>query len=377
MRTMIRPLLMVSLLFSAANAAAEPAIFVSSFAPEAKGGAIQAFALDAETGALSPLEKTTGIENPFFMALSPNGKFLHAIHAVSFGGDDLDEEVAAYAIENSRGALRLLNRQSARGSVSCYLSVDATAKTLLVSNYGGGSVASLPIRADGSLGEAVSFFQHEGKSVDPKRQDGPYAHSIVISPDNRHAHAADLGIDKIMSYRLDAATATLTPNDPPGAALPAGSGPRHLTFHPKGKHLYAINELANTVAVFDYDAATGGLTEKQIISTLPADFDGKSHCADLKISPDGRFLFGTNRGHDSLARYRIADDGTLTLLGIDPSLGKGPQNLLVTPDGRHLLCANMAGDNVAVFRIDGESGALTPAGEPVAAVKPSCILWCP
>ena len=247
---------------------------------------------------------------------------------------------------------------------------------MVVANYSTGSVASYPVKADGSLEEAASFIQHTGSSVDPRLQKGPYAHSIVVSPDNRFALAADLGIDQVLTYRLDAAAGKLTPAEPPFVKTPPGAGPRHLTFHPNGKHVYVINELKNSVTVFAYAAATGTLTEQQTISTLPADFTKPSYCADLKITPNGRFLFGTNRGHDSIAAYRIGDDGRLTLLGIEPSLGKGPQNLLITPDGGLLLCANMPGNNLAVFRIDAQGG-LKSVGEPLAVTSPSCIRLLP
>lgn len=354
--------------------AAEPVVFISAFASGDKAG-IHAFRFDSKTGALQPLHRTTGMQNPFFLAVSPDQRFLYAINAEKFGGAE-DEFVAAYALEDRAGRLKKLNQQSARGTASCYLDVDATGKTAVVANYASGSVASLPLKENGLLGEAATFVQHSGSSIDPERQKGPNAHSIVISPDNRFALAADLGIDKILVYQLDAAKAKLTPNAAqPFAKMQPGSGPRHLTFHPNGRHVYVINELANTVTCFDYTLASGMLTERQTISTLPDGFTGKSYTADLKISPDGKFLYGTNRGHDSIASYRIGDDGSLTLLAIEPSLGKGPQNLLITPDGRWLLCANMPGNSVVVFRIDATSGKITATGPPVEMPMPSCIRW--
>lgn len=353
----------------------EHVVFISAFAA-GKDAAIHAYQLDGETGSLKLLQRTTDVEHPFFLALTPSGKFLYSIHAKQFGGKE-PEEVAAYEIVGRTGQLKLLNRQSARGSAACYLDVDATGKTVLVANYTSGNVASLPVQDDGSLGKAASFFQHAGSSVDPARQKEPHAHCIVVSPDNRFAYAADLGLDQVLIYRLDAIKATLTANRPPFAKTPAGGGPRHLTFHPNGKHVYVINELANSVTLFDYDKETGSLAEKQTISTLPKDFTGKSYCADLKITPDGQILYGTNRGHDSIAAYRIADDGKLTLLTIEPSLGKGPQNLAITPDGKLLLCANMAGNNVAVFSIDPKTGGLKSAGTPISMPSPSCIRLLP
>lgn len=355
--------------------ASDPLVFISAFA-SGDTGAIHAYALDAETGALKLIQRTSDAENPFFMALSPDQKYLYSIHAVAFGGAE-HEQVAAYEINGRSGDLTLLNRQSALGSASCYVTVDATGKTVLVANYSTGSVAALPVQADGSLGEAASFIQHVGSSVDPARQTGPFAHCIVASPDNRFAFAADLGLDQILGYRMDAKTSQLSPNQPPFVRTPLGAGPRHLTFHPNGKHLYAINELKNSVTLFDYAMDTGMLIERQTIPTLPADFDGTSYCADVKITPDGRFLYGTNRGHDSIAMYRIAADGQLALIGIEPSLGKGPQNLAITGDGSLLLCANMPGGNVAVFRIDSQAGTLTSVGPPTPVPMPSCILLLP
>jgi 6-phosphogluconolactonase len=355
--------------------AKDPLVFISAFAPGEKGG-IHAYEFDLKEGKLKPLARTSGAENPFFMALSPDKKFLYSIHAKQFGGKD-KEQVAAYEVIGRTGELKLLNRASSEGTASCYLETDKTGKTVLVANYSSGNVAALPVKTDGSLGEHASFFQHKGTSVNPKRQKGPYAHSFVVSPDNKYAFAADLGLDQILAYKLDAATAKLTSHTPPFTKTPAGAGPRHLTFHPNGKRLYAINELLNSVTLFDYDAEAGTLTEKQTIPTLPEDFKGTSYCADLKITPDGRYLYGTNRGHDSIAAYRIAEDGRLSLIAIEPSLGKGPQNLAITPDGEWLLCANMPGDNVAIFRIDGKTGGLKSVGEPVKQTSPSCIRLVP
>jgi 6-phosphogluconolactonase len=356
-------------------AAKDLLVFITAFAPGDKGG-IHAYEFDSAAGTLKPAHRTAGVENPFFLALSPDRKFLYSIHAKNFGGKD-HEQVAAYAIVGRTSELRLLNRQSAEGTAACYLDVDKTGKTLVVANYSSGSVAALPIKADGSLAAHTSFFQHKGSSVNPDRQKEPHAHCIVVSPDNKYAYAADLGLDQILCYKLDPATATLTANKPPFAKAPAGAGPRHLTFHPNGKRAYVINEILNSVTVFDYDADAGTLTPKQTISTLPEDFKGASYCADVKITPDGQFLYGTNRGHDSVAAYRIAEDGRLSLIAIEPSRGKGPQNLAITPDGAWLLCANMPGDNVAVFRIDPKTGRLKATGDPVRQTSPSCIMLVP
>ena len=373
--SLLFPLLIASVVFHAATSetrAEVPLVFISAFAPGEKG-AIHAFHLDVKSGQLKPTEWTADIEHPFFLALSPDHKFLYSIHAPgTFGGKE-HEQIAAFEIVGKYGKLKLLNRQSARGTAACYLDVGATGKTVIAANYSTGSVVSLPVREDGSLGEAASFVQHTGSSINPARQKEPHAHCFVVSPNNRFAYAADLGLDQILCYKLDAKTAKLSPNQQPFTRTLPGAGPRHLTFHPNGKHLYVINELANSVTLFDYDDDTGMLIERQTIATLPDDFEGTSHCADLKITPNGRFLYGTNRGHDSIAAYRIGDDGQLSLLAIVPSLGKGPQNLLIAGNGSLLLCANMPGNNVAVFQIDAKTGGLKSVGEPIAMPSPSCI----
>lgn len=354
------------------SSADEQLVFISSFAGGADG-AINAFVLHSEAPQLEPVERTADVANPFFLAISPDRKFLYSIHAPEGFSGPSDEQVAAFEIDSPSGQLKKLNTQSSRGTASCYLAVDATGRTVVVANYTSGSVAALPINADGSLGEAASFVQHKGSSVDKSRQEGPHAHCFVISPDNRFAYSADLGLDQVLAYALDPATAKLTPASPPFARTPQGAGPRHLTFHPKKPWMYVINEMANSVTLFDHNAESGALKERQTISTLPEDFKGTSYCADLKITPDGQFLYGTNRGHDSIACYRIGEDGQLTLLAIEPSLGAGPQNLAITPGGDYLICANMPGNNVALFRIE-PSGKLTSLGEPVKVTSPSCII---
>lgn len=360
----------LSLPTAAQLVAADPLVFVSSFAAGDQG-AIHAFRLHPESGALKPLGAYTEVEHPFFMALSPNRRFLYAIDTPSFGG--AVNQIAAFALQGRSGRLKPLNRQPSHGRASCYLTTDATGRCLLVANYLTGDVGSLPVKKNGSLGRMESLFRHRGSSVDPRRQQAPFAHCIVVSPDNRFAFAADLGIDRIMSYRLEPLAGRITRNQPAFAELPPGSGPRHLIFHSNGKFAYVINELANTLSVFQYAADQGALRAIQHISTLPEGFKGRSHTADLKLTPDGRYLYGTNRGHDSIAAFRVGEDGRLSLIEIIPSRGQGPQNLAIAPDGRHLYCANMPGNNLATFRIT-DSGRLRPVGRPIELARPSCIV---
>ena len=367
--TQVLTIMAMSITLQSETRAEDPVVFISAFT-KGEDGAIHAYNFDSKSGKLTLLHRTTDVENPFFMALSNNGKFLYSIHALAFGGKE-NEEVAAYQVDGRSGKLHLLNRQTSSGTASCYVEVDSTGRSLLIANYSSGDVASLPILDDGKLGKTVSYFKHPGKTPDQKNTN---AHSVIVSPDNKFAFVADLGIDKIMIYQLDAATAKLTSHTPDSVDLPIGSGPRHLAFHPNGNFLYAINEKGNTISAFSYDAEKGILSDLQVISTIPESFEGRTFTADLKITPQGKFLYGTNRGHDSISCYRIGENGKLTLLKIEPSLGKGPQNLAITPNGNHLLCANMPGNNVVVFKIDSDTGTLSAIGEPVEIPKPSCIM---
>lgn len=350
-------------------------VFVTMFAADQAGG-IQAFHLDAAKGTLAPAAVTRDCPNGFFLTLSPDCRTLYSLTAKNFGEADT-EEVIAWRIADRAGTLEPLGRRPAKGPVSCYTATDPSGRALLVAHYNGASVAALPLRADGSLAGDPVPLRHEGKGVDPGRQEAPHPHSIIPAPaaegHPQFAYAADLGADAIFAYRFDAVAGRLAANDPPLVKTKPGAGPRHLAFHPDGRRLYAINELDNTVANYDFDSATGRLVERQVISTLPPDFKGKTYTADLTITPDGGFLYGTNRGHDSIAAFRAGPDGLLTLVEIVPSRGRGPQNLAITPDGSLLLCANMPGDNLAVFRIDRESGKLAPVGEPATVKMPSCI----
>ncbi|MFP6769428.1 MAG: lactonase family protein, partial [Planctomycetaceae bacterium] len=275
--------LLCSVLASRSTGEDQRLVFVSAFAKGAEG-AIHAFQLDTKQASMKLVHRTTDVEHPFFLALSPDRRYLYSIHAAQFGGKE-HEQIAAYRLEGRTGRMSLINRQSALGSSACYLDVGRGGRTVVVANYSTGSVASLPVGRDGSLGKAASFVQHESASVVPSRQKGPHAHCIVISPDNRFILSADLGLDRVVSYRLDADKSTITPSRQSFVRTPPGAGPRHLTFHPSGRWVYVINELANSVTLFDYDRSKGLLIERQTISTLPEDFEGTSYCADLKITP--------------------------------------------------------------------------------------------
>jgi len=329
--------------------------------------------LDAATGKVTAPELAAEAPNPSFVAVHPSRGFLYAVSEAGKGGG-----VSAFSLDASTGLLTFLNRVSSGGTGPCHLVVDKTGRNVLVVNYGSGSVAVLPLAEDGRLKEASSFIQHKGSSVNPKRQQGPHAHSVNLSSDNRFAVVADLGMDQVLVYRLEAAKGSITPNEPPFATVKPGSGPRHFAFHPKSTFAYVINELASTVTAFAYDAARGVLKEVQTLTTLPAGFSGVNHTAEVQVHPSGQFVYGSNRGHDSIAVFKVdGKKGTLTLVEQTPTQGKTPRNFGIDPTGRWLLAANQDTDNVVVFRIDAKTGRLSPTGQVLEVGAPVCVKFVP
>ncbi|MCL5744972.1 MAG: lactonase family protein [Acidobacteria bacterium] len=330
--------------------------------------------MDTTTGRLTALGLAAETVNPSFVAIHPNRKYLYAVSEIANYNGAKSGAVGAFQIDAKTGRLAPLNKMPSRGAGPCFVAVDRTGKDVLVTNYGSGSVAVLPIQPNGSVGEATAFIQHTGSSVNPKRQSGPHAHSVNMSPDNRFAIAADLGLDKLMVYRFNPAKGSLEANDPPFATVPPGSGPRHFAFHPNGKFAYAINELASTVTAFSWDAAHGALKQLQNISTLPKDFTGASTCAEVQVHPNGRFLYGSNRGHDSIAVFEInPKTGALTWIENVSTQGKTPRNFGIDPTGAFLLAANQDTDNITVFRIDPGNGRLKPTGQTLGVGRPVCV----
>lgn len=331
--------------------------------------------LNLATGDLSTPELAAETRNPSFLALHPSGQFLYSVGEVSDVGPKKTGAVNAFAIDTKTGKLTALNQQESGGAGPCHLVVDKSGQTVLVANYGGGSAASLPIGKDGRLKPAASVMQHTGRSVTP-RQSQPNAHSINISPDNRFAVCADLGIDKVLVYKLDSAKSTLAPNDPPHTAVTPASGPRHFAFLPNSKFAYVINEMTCTTTAFAYDAKAGTLKEIQTLSTLP---NGETvqkgySTAEIQAHPTGKFVYGSNRGHDTIAVYNVNEtSGKLTLVQNQSTLGKTPRNFGVDPTGRWLIAANQSSDTVAVFAIDQKTGELKAKGGTVAVPAPVCV----
>ncbi len=352
-------------------------VYVGTFTDGESRG-IYRFALDPVSGEATRPVLAAASESPSFLALHPGGRFLYAVTETDDFGGEKTGAVSAFAIDPSSGDLRPLNQQPSMGADPCHLVLDEAGRNLLVANYSGGNVAVLPVAEDGRLRAPSAVQAHAGSGPNRRRQEGPHAHGLALAPDERFALVADLGADRVFVHRFEPAASTLEPNAPPSAATEPGSGPRHVVFHPSGRHVYAINELLSTVAVFRYEADSGVLELVQTITTLPASFEGESWTAEIAVSPDGRFLYGSNRGHDSLAVFAVdAASGSLTPVGHVSTGGRTPRHFGIDTTGRWLLAANQGSDTVVVFRIDTATGLPSAVGEPVRVPKPACLLMVP
>jgi len=354
------------------NAKGSYLVYVGTYTgPTSKG--IYAYRFNAATGQSNSLGLVAETTNPSFLVVDRTRRFLYAVNEVSDYQGQKSGGVSAFAIDRKTGRLTLLNEVASRGADPCYVTLDKTGKYVLVANYGGGSVAAFPVRKDGRLGEPSAFVQHTGRGHDPERQEAPHAHEIEVSKDNRFALAADLGLDELLVYHFDAAHGTLSSNTPPFAQVKPGSGPRHFAFHPSGKFVYVINEMGSTVTALSYDSANGVLQEKQTISTLPQDFKGKNDTAEIEVHPNGKFLYGSNRGHDSIAVFAIDAQGMLKAVEYVSTEGKTPRSFAIDPTGSFLFVADQGSNKIAVFRIDSSTGRLTSTGHVLDAPSPVCI----
>lgn len=346
-------------------------VYIGTYSDDQHEG-IHLLQLDTASGELTKIGGTSGVKNPSFLALHPNGHFLYAVCEV----DDFENgkgAVAAFAI-GPHGALKALNRQSSGGGGPCHLVVDRAGKNVLAANYGGGSVCVLPIDDEGRLSKASSVIQHRGKSVDAGRQEAPHAHSVNLDRDNRFAFVADLGLDQVLVYRFDPVKGMLAPNDPPAARVKPGAGPRHFAFHPNGQFAYVINEMACTITAFRYSPHHGTLEELQTITTLPHEKRDDYSTAEVQVHPSGKFVYGSNRGHNSIAIFTVDEQtGRLTAAGHHSTEGKTPRNFGIDPAGKYLLAANQDSDNLVVFKIDASTGQLTPTGHEIKVPKPVCV----
>jgi 6-phosphogluconolactonase len=362
---MLKPVATLWLLLASVTAPAWGAdwiVYVGAYTgPNNKG--IHAYRFSDSTGKLADLGLAAESSNPSFLAVSPNRRFLYAAN------ENADGAVSAFSI-GSNGALKPLNSVSSKGAGPCHVAVDHAGKWLFATNYNSGSVAAFPIHGDGSLGEASAFVQHTGSSVNPQRQTGPHAHSANLSPDNRLVLVTDLGLDQILSYKLDLTQPAVTKVAP-------GAGPRHLVFSPNGRFAYAVNELFSTVSAFQYNAADGSLKELQTVPALTGPTT-ISTAAEIAILPNGKFVYASNRGDNSIAIFRIDPaTGMLAEAGRVPTLGRTPRNFAIDPAGKFLLAANQDSGNIIVFRIDAAGGGLKPTGETVNLPSPVSLVFVP
>ena len=326
-----------------------------------------------KTGSVTGRTVAAEINNPTFLAISPDRQTLFSITGPGDESGSGMGYLSAYSIDSETGALTYINKQPSRGVGPCHLTVDTQGSYLLAANYASGTVAMLPIASDGSLREATGFVQHQGSGPNMDRQEGPHAHSITLDHNDNFAFAAALGPDKILAYTLDRDGGLLTPNNPPSISLAGGQGPRHFDFHPSEKYAYAINEMGNTVTAFEYDGINGSLEEIQTIPTIPPDFKDSTHCADIHVSPNGKFLYGSNRGHDSIVIFKIAETGRLTLIGYESTGGETPRNFMIDPSGDFMLVANQDTNTIVSFCINQSTGELEPTGDIADVPNPVCL----
>jgi 6-phosphogluconolactonase len=361
---------------SAASAVHKYIFYVGTYTEEggSKSKGIYAYRFDPVNGDVTPLGLAGEAANPSWVALHPNGHFLYAVNELSTYQGPNSGGVSAFTVDRTTGKLTFLNEVRSLGADPCYVTVDHSGKYVLVANYTGGSVAVFPILPDGKLGPASAFIQHKGHGPNPERQEGPHAHSIDLTPNNRFAMVDDLGLDEFLVYKFDANKGTLTPNDPPFAKTDAAAGPRHFALHPSGKFAYVISEMARTVTVFSNDPETETLHPLQTISTLPKGFSGRNDDAEIRVHPSGKFLYASNRGHESIAVFTIDPaGGTLKAIDFTPTGGKEPRGFEIDPTGRFLFVANQKSDNIVIFKIDAATGRLTPTGKVLEAPTPVCV----
>ena len=354
-------------------------VYIGAYtAPDNKG--IYRFDLDPATGKLTNKALAAESPSPSYLAFHPNGRFLYSVNEVPAppGGKKGGGAISAFAIDSKSGDLTFLSQASSVGDGPCHLIVDKEGKHALAANYGGGSTVVLPIDEKGRVGEHTDFVQHMGKSKDPGRQEGPHGHCVALDAANKFAFTCDLGLDKVLIYKYDAEKGKITPNDPASADLAPGSGPRHIAFTPDGKFAYVVNELNLTITGFRYDAERGALKEIETLSTLPkgTELSKTYSCAEVVVHPSGKFVYGTNRGHDTIAAFAInPKTGELTLVGHQGEGIKVPRGFNVDPSGAFLYAANQNSDTIVVFRIDAASGRLTPTGEIVHTPNPVDIAF--
>jgi 6-phosphogluconolactonase len=356
-----------------ARPARELLMYVGTYTSGESEG-IYLYRLSLADGSLRRAGVTRGVSNPSYLTLDRARRFLYSVEETEEFEGEKSGAVSAFKVDRGDGSLGFVNRRASKGGAPCYVTADNAGRFVLVANYLGGNVAVLPVTKGGGLAAAADVRQHSGSGPNRERQEAPHAHCVLLDPSNRHAYACDLGADKVMVYDFDARRGTLTPNAQPSVSLKPGAGPRHLTFDRAGRRVYVLNELDSTVTAFARAPASGALRELKTYATLPADFRGENTGADIHLTPDGRFLYCSNRGHDHIAAFRVeARTGALRPAGHTPTGGKTPRNFAVDPTGRFLLVANQRSDSVVTFRIDPSTGALSPTGHAAEIPSPVCL----
>jgi 6-phosphogluconolactonase len=358
---------------SAQTATGNYFVYVGTYTAQQSKG-IYLYRLDVNTGKVDSLGLAAETNDPSFLAVHPNQKFLYAVNETGKFQNQSSGAVSAFAINRSTGKLTLLNQVASHGADPCYVSVDKTGKFVMVANYSGGSAAVFPVITGGKLGEAISVLQYRGAGANPERQESPHAHWIDFSPDNRFTIVADLGLDQLDIYKFDSRKGSLIPNQPAVVHLKPESGVRHFAFHPGGRFAYAVNEMGSSVTSFSYEPGRGTLHELQTISMLPKDFSGKNDAAEIQIHPNGKFLYASNRGHDSIAVFSIDPKrGTLTPVEYVPTQGKAPRYFTIDPTGSRLWVANQNSGNIVIFQINPANGRLTASGQRLEVASPVCL----
>ena len=338
---------------------------------------IYAFRFNEATGALTPLGLKAETRNPSFLASGASGKVLYAVNEVDDYKGAKAGSVTSFTVDAATGGLTPLGEQSTGGAAPCHVQCDWTGRFVAVANYSGGNFSVFPVGPGGALSASTALLGGTGLGPNTARQQGPHAHQVVFDPTNHYLLEADLGLDKILVYKFDQASGRVTPNDPASVDLAPGSGPRHLAFHPNGRFVFTISELASTMTSLAWDGANGALRVLGTQSTLPAGYTGNSSTAEVAVHPGGRFLYGSNRGHDSIVVYAIAPDGALTLVEHEPTRGKSPRNFTIDPSGRWLIAGNQLSGTLSVFSIDQQTGALSPTGPLAEVGAPVCVLFWP
>ena len=362
----------------------ETLVYVGTYTGEKKGKGIYLFRLQttglevSQNITLVPLGLAAETPSPSFLELDVQRRLVFAVNEVNTFQGKPTGSVSSFKVDPATGKLALINQQPSMGAGPCHVVLDRTGKNLLIANYGSGSVAVIPVAVDGRLGEPSSVIQHSGKSVHPQRQQGPHAHCVTLDPANRFAFVCDLGLDKVMAYRFDAAQGKLTPAEPAFTATKPGAGPRHMAFRPDGKFAYVLNEMNSTVTAFSYDAASGRLAEIQTESTLPPYYEGRNSTAEIAVHPSGKWLYVSNRGNDSVVLFDIdREKGTVSFTEEQNTGGRTPRHFGIQPNAKHLAIGNQNSDTVLVCRIDDGNGRLKPSGVFAEVPSPACVVFLP